>query len=155
MQYQNESGSENVKAVVVLCILFTIAIGGSIWWWLSSGKFSMDNPGLSELQSRRAIRGCLNGEMWAFIEHAKTMGEVYGQKDGKYLRMKCRPGVEADGLAMREVCINNKNRGGQFLYGPWKNESFEFMSKSHDHGEIVWHNQPCRHGTPAAESFYQ
>lgn len=150
-----ETGSENMRAVIMICLVFALAIGSALWWWLTTGKFATQNPGLSELQSRRAIRGCINGEMWAFVEHGKTMGEVYAQKDGRFIRMECRPGHEEDGLVMREVCLKGKDRGAQVLHGPWKNETFVLLSKTRKDGDIEWHSQPCRPGIPAAESFYQ
>ena len=155
MRYQDDNGTENKMAVVIMCIVFAIAIGGSIWWWMSAGRFASDNPGLSELQSRRAIRGCINGEVWAFVEHGKTLGQVYGQKDGKFSPMECHFGVESDGLLMREVCLQGNQRGAQVLYGPWKNETFLMVSKTYTHGDIEWLVQPCRPDMPAAESFYR
>lgn len=148
------SDSENSKIIVMICVAFVLIIGSSVWWWMTSGRYKTENPGLSELQSRRAIRGCINGQMWAFVEHGKILGEVYGQSGGKFFPMECRQGHEEDGLAMREVCINGK-RGAQVLYGQWKNETFLLVSKTRKSGNVDWISQPCASGLPDAETFYR
>lgn len=154
-RYTVAFSSDNLRAVIIFCVVFALAIGSSVWWWLTSGRFSTENPGLSELQSRRSIRGCINGQMWAFVEHGKTLGEVYGQSNGKFYRLECRPGHDEDGLAMREVCLGGRYRGAQVLYGPWRNETFNLVSKTRKDGVVDWRPQPCTPGLPAAESYYR
>lgn len=143
---------QNAKSVAVSSIFLVAIVALFAWSFMFGARLGNSNPGLSELQSRRTLRGCINNEVWAFIDVGKTMGQVFTELDGNYEPMLCRPGNESDGLLMREVCLDGLKRGAQVVQGQWGKETFVMMAKIHENGQWIWRPYQCREGVPIVKT---